>query len=337
MTDALLDVDHLAVEFATDDGVVRAVDGITFSVQPGETLAIVGESGCGKTVTALSIMGLISKPGRVCGGTVRFGDRDLRALPEDDYRRLRGNEIAMIFQDPLSSLNPAFRVGDQIAEAIRVHHPQAKSEARARAVELLALVGIAQAGVRTREYPHQFSGGMRQRAMIAMAIANHPQLLIADEPTTALDVTIQAQVLEVLRAAQAESNAAMILITHDLGVVACVANRVLVMYAGRIVEQGSVDEIFYSPRHPYTIALLGSVPRLDGGDREALPTISGLPPSLIGLPDACALAPRCPFVIDRCRSERPELESIGDATSDHRSACFRADALIELTATRSAT
>jgi oligopeptide/dipeptide ABC transporter ATP-binding protein len=335
MTDPLLDVVGLTVEFATDDGLVRAVDDVSFSVRAGETVAIVGESGCGKSVTALSVMGLITKPGRIAGGAIHFEHQDLRSLPERDYRRLRGNEMAMVFQDPLSSLNPSFRVGAQIAEAVLTHHSQHKRAARERAVRLLEMVGIPRAAERARDYPHQFSGGMRQRAMIAMAIANQPKLLIADEPTTALDVTIQAQVLEVLRDAQRASNAAMILITHDLGIVAGSADRVLVMYAGRIVEHGSIDEIFYAPRHPYTMGLLGSVPRLGDGDRQPLSTIPGSPPSLIDLPPGCSLAPRCQFVIEQCRLERPELEAI-DAAGTHRSACFRAKELPTLETAQSA-
>jgi glutathione transport system ATP-binding protein len=328
-TDALLDVRDLHVEFSTHDGVVRAVNGVTFSVARGETLAVVGESGSGKSVTALSIMGLVDRPGAITGGEIRLDGRSLRGLPESQYRRLRGGAVAMIFQDPLSSLNPAFRVGDQIAEALLQHTYDSKKAARKQAAQLLELVGIPRAGERARDYPHQFSGGMRQRAMIAMAIANKPKLLIADEPTTALDVTIQAQVLEVLRAAQAETDAAMVLITHDLGIVAGMADRVVVMYAGRVVEEGSLDDIFYRTRHPYTLGLLGSLPRLDSDRRVPLATIPGTPPSLLRLPDACALAPRCPYAQDHCRAERPELEPV-DGTEEHRSACFRSGELAEL-------
>jgi oligopeptide/dipeptide ABC transporter ATP-binding protein len=327
---ALLEVDDLQVEFRTEAGSVPAVNGVSFALAPGETLAIVGESGSGKSVTALSIMGLISKPGRVAGGRLHFEGRELGALPEREYRVLRGGDLAMIFQDPLSSLNPAFRVGDQIAEALLTHSYTNKAAARRRATELLELVGIPRAGDRARDYPHQFSGGMRQRAMIAMAIANKPKLLIADEPTTALDVTIQAQVLEVLQSAQHDTQAAMLLITHDLGIVAGLADRVIVMYAGRIVEEGTLDEIFYDPRHPYTLGLLRSLPRLDGGGGR-LDTIPGTPPSIGALPPGCALAPRCAFVEDHCRAERPELGPIG-GTPAHRSACFRSAELPVLAA-----
>ena len=322
MTDALLEVRDLKVEFKTEDGVVAAVNGVSFWVAPGETLAIVGESGSGKSVSALSVMGLIDKPGRISGGDILFAGQSLLALSERDYRRLRGGDLAMIFQDPLSSLNPAFRVGDQIAEALLTHSYEKKGAARRQAAALLDLVGIPHAGDRARDYPHQFSGGMRQRAMIAMAIANKPKLLIADEPTTALDVTIQAQVLEVLRKAQRETDAAMLLITHDLGVVAGMADRVVVMYAGRIVEEGTLDELFYEARHPYTLGLLNSLPRLDSDRRQPLRTIPGTPPSVLNLPPGCALAPRCLYVQDRCREERPELTAVGPET--HRSACFRA-------------
>ncbi len=326
----LLELEDLQVEFGTEDGVVRAVNGVHLVVHAGETVAVVGESGSGKSVTALSVMGLVRKPGRIGGGAIRYQGRDLVGLPDRDYRRLRGGDLAMIFQDPLSSLNPAHRVGAQIAEALLVHTYTDKKAANRRAAELLEDVGIPHAGDRARDFPHQFSGGMRQRAMIAMAIANRPKLLIADEPTTALDVTIQAQVLDVLRHAQRETDAAMLLITHDLGVVAGLADRVVVMYAGRIVEEGSLDDLFYAPRHPYTIGLLGSLPRLDADRREPLATIPGTPPSLLALPPGCALAPRCPYAVEHCSQERPELEPV-DGDASHRSACFRKDELVALT------
>jgi oligopeptide/dipeptide ABC transporter ATP-binding protein len=282
-------------------------------------------------------MGLIDKPGVITAGAIRFEGVSLRELPEKQYRLLRGGRLGMIFQDPLSSLNPSLRVGDQIAESLLQHTHDRRDAARRQAAVLLARVGIPQAEQRARDYPHQFSGGMRQRAMIAMAIANQPQLLIADEPTTALDVTIQAQVLEVLRAAQHETDAAMLLITHDLGIVAGVADRVVVMYAGRVVEEGTLDDIYYQPRHPYTIGLLGSLPRLDDDRGAPLRTIPGTPPSMRRLPDGCALAPRCPYVIDRCRTERPPLSTVEQPASEHahRSACFRASELERLTADES--
>ena len=325
----LLEVDGLVVEFETEDGTVHAVNGVSLVLRPGETLAIVGESGSGKSVTALSIMGLITKPGRIVDGVIEFGGRDLRTLSEREYRDLRGGDLAMVFQDPCSSLNPSFRVGYQIAEAILAHANVSKDEANQRAAELLSLVEIPEPAQRARDYPHQFSGGMRQRAMIAMAVANAPKLLIADEPTTALDVTIQAQVLDVLRTAQRETNAALLLITHDLGIVAGLADRVAVMYAGRVVEEGRVDEIFYDPRHPYTNGLLGSLPRLDSDRSVPLRTIPGSPPGLFQLPGGCAFAPRCEYVIDRCRGERPELRDLA-ATPDRKAACFRAGELPEL-------
>ncbi|TMK56904.1 MAG: ABC transporter ATP-binding protein [Actinobacteria bacterium] len=312
MSDPVLELEELAVEFSVDDGVVHAVNGVSVHVDPGETLAIVGESGSGKTVAALAVMGLIPPPGRIVGGDVRLLGRALVGLREREYRKLRGADIAMIFQDPLSSLNPAFRVGDQIAEALTVHGALSKRAARQRATELLDLVGIPQPEVRDRYFPHQLSGGMRQRAMIAMAIANSPKLLIADEPTTALDVTVQAQVLEVLRAAQREVDAALLLITHDLGIVAGTADRVAVMYAGRIVEDAGVDELFTTPRHPYTRALLASLPRVDAREGERLQVIPGVPPNPLALPDGCAFAPRCAFVVDACRDEVPALRAVED-------------------------
>ncbi|MEX2268830.1 MAG: ABC transporter ATP-binding protein [Acidimicrobiia bacterium] len=328
-TTGALEIDDLVVEFATEDGTVHAVNGVSLRVQPGETLAVVGESGSGKSVTALSIMGLIRKPGQIVSGTIQFDGCDLRTITERNYQQLRGGDLAMIFQDPLSSMNPSFRVGSQIAEAIRAHSDVSKDDAWARAIELLAQVGIPQPEQRARDYPHQFSGGMRQRAMIAMAMANAPKLLIADEPTTALDVTIQAQVLEVLKAAQRETDAAMVLITHDLGIVAGLADRVVVMYAGRVVEEGTLDEIFYDPRHPYTIGLLGSIPRLGGERGQRLRTIPGTPPGLFSLAAGCAFAPRCPYVIDRCGVERPDLLHV-DNGGPRRSACFRIEELPEL-------
>ncbi len=319
----LLGVTDLCVSFQTDDGLVRAVDRVTFDVAADETIGIVGESGSGKSVTSLAILGLLPKSAQITGD-IRFKGRSLRGLSDKQLQPLRGNEIAMIFQDALAALNPVHTVGRQIGEAIRVHHHAAKQrELHDRAVELLDIVGIPNPTDRVDQYPHEYSGGMRQRAMIAMSIANDPDLLIADEPTTALDVTVQAQVLEVLERIQDRTKSSIILITHDLGVVAGVVDRVIVMYAGRQVEFGSVDDTFYAPKHPYTEGLLASLPRLDrrSDKRERLHRIVGQPPSLIRLPPGCAFHPRCPYaeIPGRCDSERPELEPIGP---DHRSACF---------------
>jgi oligopeptide/dipeptide ABC transporter ATP-binding protein len=317
----LLSIDDLAVEFRTEDGIARALDGVTFDIRKGEIVAIVGESGSGKSVTALSLLGLLRKPAaRVVRGSVRFNGRDVLTMSPRELRALRGKDAAMIFQDPMTALNPVHKVGKQIAETVRLHNKVDRATAFARAVELLALVGVAQPDTRARQYPHEFSGGMRQRAMIAMAIANDPALLIADEPTTALDVTIQAQVLELLRAAQQETGAATILITHDLGVVAEMAERVLVMYAGRIVERADVRSLFARPRHPYTVGLLESIPRLDA-ETQALTPIPGSPPSLLAPPPGCPFAPRCALRRERsiCVTERPPLTDLGDgrATACH--------------------
>jgi oligopeptide/dipeptide ABC transporter ATP-binding protein len=319
----VLSINDLRVEFATDDGVVRAVDGVTYDIYPGETLGIVGESGSGKSVTVLSVLGLIPEPpGRITGGEAIFKGRDLLKLGKEDLRRVRGKEVAMIFQDPMTSLNPVFKVGDQLAEAITIHDSAVKeAAAKGRAADLLALVGVPNAKERADQYPHEFSGGMRQRAMIAMAIANEPALLIADEPTTALDVTIQAQILEVLKKAQDETEAATILITHDLGLIAEMADRVAVMYAGHIVEVADVQTIFHAPRHPYTLGLMNSLPRLDVDDRWLKP-IPGQPPSLINIPAGCPFHPRCEFSQgrDECRGEMPPLEEI--ESEGHLSACY---------------
>jgi peptide/nickel transport system ATP-binding protein len=328
----LLEVVDLRTQFQTDDGVVRAVDGVSLTVSAGETVAVVGESGSGKSATALSIMGLLDAPaGRIVGGDVRLEGRSLVGLSEVEYRSLRGRELAMIFQDPMTSLNPVFRVGDQVAEALLVHDRSVtRRAARRRAVDLLDAVGISDPASRAREYPHQYSGGMRQRAMIAMAMANRPKLLIADEPTTALDVTVQAQVLEVLGRARAETGAAMLLITHDLGVVAGVADRVVVMYAGRVVEEGPLDDVFSRSRHPYTLGLLRSRPRF-GADaaRVLLQPIPGSPPSLVRPPSGCAFHPRCELAIDACRGgEPPPLRAVGGGPQ--RSACLRSDELAAL-------
>jgi peptide/nickel transport system ATP-binding protein len=318
MTEALLSVRGLRVGFATEAGLLQAVDGVSFDLAPGEVLAIVGESGSGKSVTAQTVIGLTRSPNTTIEGSVRLGGAELLSASEEELRKFRGDRIAMIFQDPMTSLNPVYRVGDQIVEAIRAHQAGVnKATARERAVQLLESVGIPEAGRRVSDYPHQFSGGMRQRAMIAMALALEPEVLIADEPTTALDVTIQAQILDLVGALNRERNLATILITHDLGVVAEVADRVLVMYAGRVVEEGTLDEIFYDPQHPYTWGLLGSLTRLDQPRRERLPQIRGAPPSLLSLPQGCPFRSRCPHEFDRC-SELPGLDSrLGEPLGHH--------------------
>jgi oligopeptide/dipeptide ABC transporter ATP-binding protein len=305
---SLLEVHDLSVRFETEDGVVRAVDGASFSVDRTKTLGIVGESGSGKSVANLTILGLTREPNARIGGRIVFEGRDLNELDAEELRAIRGNEIAMIFQDPLTSLHPFYKVGRQIVEAVQAHEPATQAEARRRTLELLDLVGIPDPDRRFGEYPHEFSGGMRQRAMIAMALVNEPKLLIADEPTTALDVTIQAQILQLLERLQEQLGMAMILITHDLGVVAEVADDVIVMYAGRIVESGTLDAIFYDPQHPYTWGLLGSLTRIDRPSPERLPQIRGQPPSLIAPPEGCHFRPRCPHEFNRC-TEVPPLEA----------------------------
>jgi len=324
--DVVLSVRNLSVEFKTDDGIVHAVENMSFDVAANETLGIVGESGSGKSVTSLAILGLLPKTATVTG-EVYLGVDNLVGKSDKQMQPLRGNDIAMVFQDALAALNPVFRVGDQIAETIAVHETRPKADIDDRVVELLDLVGIPQARERAKQYPHEFSGGMRQRAMIAMAIANDPKVLIADEPTTALDVTIQAQVLDVFERVQDRTKTSIMLITHDLGVVAGVADRVLVMYGGRQVETGTVDQIFYNPRHPYTRGLLGSLPRLDRRyGNERLARIKGQPPSLIFLPSGCAFHPRCRYADLRglCVTDRPEFHELGD---EHRSACHFAETL----------
>ena len=307
---SLLDVDDLRVRFDTEEGVVEAVDGVSFSIAPGETLGIVGESGCGKSVTAMTVLGLTRAPETRISGRIELDGQNLLELPNSDLQGVRGDRVSMIFQDPLSSLHPFFRVGDQLVEAIRVHQDLSPDKARRRAVELLGLVGIPEPDRRNGDYPHELSGGMRQRVMIAMALANEPALLIADEPTTALDVTTQAQILKLLQRLQAELGMAMIMITHDLGVIAEVAERVLVMYAGRIVEEGTLDQIFHEPQHPYTWGLLGSVTRLDRPRSQRLSQIEGQPPSLIAPPQGCHFRPRCPHSFGKC-IEKPRLEKRG--------------------------
>jgi oligopeptide/dipeptide ABC transporter ATP-binding protein len=307
------------VRFATRRGTVHAVNGISFDIAPGETLGIVGESGCGKSVTSLAVLGLLARNGRVESGRAVFEDRDLVHQSDRALRRIRGREIAMIFQDPMTSLNPVLTIGRQIREALETHFDMDRKQAEATATEALDRVGIPSAKTRIRDYPHQFSGGMRQRAMIAMALACKPKLLIADEPTTALDVTIQAQILDLLRELVAEENAALILITHDLGVVAGMCERVNVMYAGMFVETGSAEQLFASPRHPYTLGLLQSVPRLDASRRTKLHPIEGAPPNMLRLPSACPFQPRCRFEVDQSRREVPQLVEVEPG---HQVACF---------------
>jgi oligopeptide transport system ATP-binding protein len=329
----LLQVQDLRVEFTTRRGVVFAVNGISFEIAPGETLGIVGESGCGKSVTSLAVLGLLARNGRVASGRALFEGRDLIELSDRVLRRVRGREIAMIFQDPMTSLNPVLTIGRQIREPLQTHFGMNRKDAEARAAELIDRVGIPSATARLRDYPHQFSGGMRQRAMIAMALACKPKLLIADEPTTALDVTIQAQILDLLRELVAEENAALILITHDLGVVAGMCERVNVMYAGMFMETGSADQLFASPRHPYTLGLLQSVPRLNAGRRAQLHPIEGAPPNMLHPPSACPFQPRCRFEVDLSRQQVPQLVEI---EPDHKVACFNPVPIEEWSRTREA-
>jgi oligopeptide transport system ATP-binding protein len=316
----LLDVTNLKTQFFTQDGVVKAVDGVSFHVMPGETLGIVGESGCGKSITALSLMRLIpTPPGKIVDGAIIFQGDNILEMSDEEVRSVRGNRIAMIFQDPMTSLNPVLTVNRQISEAIMLHLGMSKAEARERSVELLKMVGIPNAEERVGQYPHQFSGGMRQRVMIAMALSCNPDLIIADEPTTALDVTIQAQILELLAKIQADRGTGLIMITHDLGVVAGMTDRVNVMYAGHIVETASTDELFANPRHPYTLGLLNSIPRLDNQEKGRLKPIRGLPPDLIDLPNMCPFAPRCDFAEEQCFQQNPLLREV---VPGHEIACW---------------
>jgi peptide/nickel transport system ATP-binding protein/oligopeptide transport system ATP-binding protein len=317
----ILDVRDLHVSFATEEGTVRAVDGVSFQLSPGEVLAVVGESGSGKSVTAMTLMGLTRSPNARFEGTAQFRDTELVNASDAELREIRGAQIAMIFQDPMTSLNPVQRVGDQIVEQIRAHGDVPEAEARTHAIEMLDRVGIPRAAERARSYPHEFSGGMRQRAMIAMAFSCEPEVLIADEPTTALDVTIQAQVLQQLSELRGEAGAGVILVTHDLGVVADIADRIAVMYAGQIVEEGTVDEIFYEPQHPYTWGLLGSITRVDRERPGRLPAIGGLPPSLANPPEGCRFRPRCPHAFSSC-TEIPELKHRGATDANHVDRCF---------------
>jgi oligopeptide transport system ATP-binding protein len=332
-SDPLLSVEGLDVEFSTRRGTVYAVNGISFEIARGETLGIVGESGCGKSVTALAVLGLLARNGRIQSGRAVFEGRDLIAQSDRALRRIRGREISMIFQDPMTSLNPVLTIGRQIRESLETHFDMDRKAADKRAAELLDRVGIPSADQRLRDYPHQFSGGMRQRAMIAMALACEPKLMIADEPTTALDVTIQAQILDLLRELVAEENAALILITHDLGVVAGMCERVNVMYGGMFMETGSAEQLFGSPRHPYTLGLLQSVPRLDMGRRARLHPIEGAPPNMLRAPTACPFQPRCRYEVDLSSQEVPPLVEIEPG---HKVACFNPVPLDEWDRTREA-
>ena len=318
----LLDVQDLRVSFATEEGLVRAVDGVSFTVAPGEVVAIVGESGSGKSVTAMTLMGLTRGPNARIEGRATFAGTELVAASDRQLQRIRGGSMAMVFQDPMSSLNPVYRIGDQIVEQIRVHDRHAsRKEAMARAVELMERVGVPRAAERLRSYPHEFSGGMRQRVMIAMALSCSPKLLIADEPTTALDVTIQAQILEELRTLREQTAAGIILVTHDLAVVADIADRVVVMYSGRVVEQGTLDELFYDPQHPYSWGLLGSITRVDRDRSQRLPAIPGMPPSLLHTPKGCHFRPRCVHAFGKC-TEDPQLAARIPDNADHLDRCW---------------
>jgi len=320
-TRPLLSVKDLSVSFATEDGTVRAVDGVSYTLAPREILAIVGESGSGKSVTVMTLMGLTRGVNARFGGSAVFGSTDLLTASEEELRRVRGNEIAMIFQDPMTSLDPVYKIGDQIIEQIQAHESVSKAQARDRTIKLLDEVGIPRARERVDAYPHELSGGMRQRVMIAMALSCDPSILIADEPTTALDVTIQAQILERIKQLRDATDTAVIIVTHDLGVVADIADRIVVMYAGRIVEQGTVDEIFYDPQHPYTWGLLGSITRLDRERPRRLPSIPGAPPSLLDPPKGCHFRPRCPHEFDRCIEVPPLAAHLPDVPG-HLDRCW---------------
>ena len=324
---ALLEIEGLKTQFFTSAGTVRAVDGVNYNVEAGETVAVVGESGCGKSVTALSIMRLVADPpGKIVEGEIRFNGTDLISLDEEEMRQIRGRDIGMVFQEPMTSLNPVLSVGRQLTETLETHFGMSREDADKRAIELLGLVGIAEPERRLEQYPHHFSGGMRQRVMIAMALACDPKLIIADEPTTALDVTIQAQILELMKNLTREMGVAMIIITHNLGVVARYADRVNVMYAGKIVETGTAEEIYHNPRHPYTLALLKSVPRLDLPRGAKLDPVDGQPPDLARLDDGCPFRPRCRFAQDGCANDVPPLAEVREK---HWSACFEQDAVVK--------
>jgi oligopeptide/dipeptide ABC transporter ATP-binding protein len=320
LAEPLLQVRNLRTQFFTEEGVVNAVDGVSYDVQPGEILGLVGESGCGKTVSALSVLRLIpSPPGKIVGGEIIFQGEDILKMDEDEVRHIRGNKIGMIFQEPMTSLNPVLTIGRQLTETLELHLKMDRHASTQRAIELLEMVGIPEAKQRIGDYPHQFSGGMRQRVMIAMALSCNPKLLLADEPTTALDVTIQAQILELLTRLTRELGTAVVIITHNLGVVARYADRVNVMYAGKVVETATALELYHNPRHPYTLGLLKSVPRLDQVRKEKLDPIEGMPPDLIHLGAGCPFRPRCRFAVERCKEENPPLIPVADA---HYSACW---------------
>ncbi len=316
----LLNVQGLETQFLTPEGVIHAVNGVSFSLKEGEVLGVVGESGCGKSVSMLSVLRLIPQPpGKIVGGKALFQGRDLLAMTDEEIRQVRGGKIAMVFQDPMTSLNPVITIGKQIAEPLMLHLGMSKDEAKVRVIELLQLVGLPEANMRLEDYPHQFSGGMRQRVMTAMALACNPQILVADEPTTALDVTIQAQIIELVKRLRDEIGMAIIWITHDLGIVAGLAKRVMVMYAGYIIEEADVKTLYANPQHPYTLGLLGSLPRLNEQRHERLASIGGLPPVLVEKPNYCPFISRCRYAIDRCRTENPQLVEVG---TNHRAACW---------------
>lgn len=323
---ALLQVKDLRAYFHTEDGIVKAVDGVTFDVYSGETLGIVGESGCGKSVTSLSVMRLLDEKGEIAGGKIIFEGRDVMAIPESQMMKIRGNDMAMIFQEPMTALNPVFTVGFQIMEAILLHQDVNKEQARTMAIDMLRKVGIPEPEKRVDEYPHELSGGMRQRAMIAMALSCNPKLLFADEPTTALDVTIQAQILELMKSLQEQYGMALVMITHDLGVIAEMAQRVVVMYAGKVVEYAEVLTLFKKPRHPYTWGLMNAIPKLDE-DKEVLYNIPGVVPDPLDFPDGCRFNTRCPLATDKCRKEEPPLVEVEE---NHTSACWYVDKLVEM-------
>ena len=311
MAEPILQIEDLKTQFFTSRGVVRAVDGVSLHINARETLGVVGESGCGKTMTALSILRLVPDPGRIVSGRILFRGRDVTKMDDEEIRDFRGSDVSMIFQDPMTSLNPVTKVGKQIEEAMTAHKRFSSDQAKARVVELLKRVRVPAAESRVKDYPHQFSGGMRQRAMIAMGLSNEPELLIADEPTTALDVTVQAQIIELMKQLNRELGTAMMLITHNMALIASLCQRVVVMYAGRVVEEGPVEQIFNHPQHPYTWALLRSVPRVDEARKDRLVSIRGLPPDLVKPPPGCKFHPRCPFAIDRCKTEpEPQLEEV---------------------------